>query len=239
LTRLHEPLRALPPHSDVPFKLLLEASQLGPEILDLPTLVDVTLAYPTHPAQLSTLWGRAIDHDPTLTDTIRTDILPSLIERLRLSPQAGTIRIVTYSLLTLSRAHEELLALLLSEADFIVPALKDAYAVLPQFPRNEDEVRAKEGTLLLCKAIQDAMGEVAKEGLLRLMGQSIAEELERLGSGTIDEDFVSAVKRSRDDAARSDPVSLRLLPSSRRSAVRGNDPQLLADENVPSALHHF
>jgi hypothetical protein len=42
------------------------------------------------------------------------------------------------------------------------------------------------------------MGEVAKEGLLRLMGQSIAEELERLGSDTIDEDFVSAVKRSRD-----------------------------------------
>ncbi|RSH90085.1 hypothetical protein EHS25_001418 [Saitozyma podzolica] len=210
LTRLHEPLRAAPPHSDVPLKLLLEVSQSGPpEILDLATVVDAALAYPTHPAQLSTLWGRAISHDPTLTDTVRTEILPSLIERLRLSPSAGTIRMVTYSLLTLSRAHEELLALLLSEADFIVPALKDAYAALPQVPRNEEEVRAKEGTILLCKAIQDAMGEIAKEGLLRLMGQSIADDLERLGSGTTDQDFVSALKRSRDEAARSDP---RLTP---------------------------
>jgi hypothetical protein len=128
---------------------------------------------------------------------------------------------VTYSLLTLSRAHEELLALLLSEADFIVPALKDAYAALPQVPRNEEEVRAKEGTILLCKAIQDAMGEIAKEGLLRLMGQSIADDLERLGSGTTDQDFVSALKRSRDEAARSDPVSLRpLLPYCRQGTVR-------------------
>lgn len=222
LTRLHEPLRAAPPHSDVPLKLLLEVSQSGPpEILDLATVVDAALAYPTHPAQLSTLWGRAISHDPTLTDTVRTEILPSLIERLRLSPSAGTIRMVTYSLLTLSRAHEELLALLLSEADFIVPALKDAYAALPQVPRNEEEVRAKEGTILLCKAIQDAMGEIAKEGLLRLMGQSIADDLERLGSGTTDQDFVSALKRSRDEAARSDPVSLRpLLPYCRQGTVR-------------------
>ncbi|GFZ48978.1 hypothetical protein JCM24511_06727 [Saitozyma sp. JCM 24511] len=210
LTRLHEPLRAAPPHSDVPLKLLLEISQSGaPEILDLATVVDAALAYPTHPAQLSTLWRRAIDHDPTLIDAVRTEIFPSLIERLRLSPQAGTLRMVTYSLLALSRAHEELLALLLSEADFMVPALKDAYAVLPPIPRNEDEVRAKEGTLLLCKAIQDAMGEIAKEGLLRLMGQSIWEELERLGSGTTDNVFISALKISRDEAARSDP---RLTP---------------------------
>jgi hypothetical protein len=144
LTRLHEPLRAAPPHSDVPLKLLLEVSQSGPpEILDLATVVDAALAYPTHPAQLSTLWGRAISHDPTLTDTVRTEILPSLIERLRLSPSAGTIRMVTYSLLTLSRAHEELLALLLSEADFIVPALKDAYAALPQVPRKCGQRRGR------------------------------------------------------------------------------------------------
>ena len=88
-------------------------------------------------------------------------MLPSLVSRLRRSPSAQVVRILHLLL----RAHEEVLGLLLTEADHLLAALRESYPKL-------DGIRAKSDVLLVCEGLVRAVqGGQSGEALKRLMGE--------------------------------------------------------------------
>jgi hypothetical protein len=198
--------------------------------LGVSTVLDAILAYPTYPTQLKSLINTALTIDPNLTERIRNDVLPPLIERLRLSPPPTTaeVGVVSYTLLSLCRAHDELSALLLSEADSILPAVRVAYAKLSSgagSPEKEEVMRVKEEVLLLHKSLGDALGgerggtsSSARDRLWRLVSEpaSAQEGMETLSADlyALEKGDIAGVETLRalqDSSARSNPVRLHSL----------------------------
>jgi hypothetical protein len=197
----------------LPLSIVLYLDNRG-DNLPLPILLYTTLAYPRHP--LGALWDNQLNRQAELEDAIRADVIPGLVSRLRLAPSLATLQAAAHTMLVLSRANESLLALILSEADYILPALRTAYDGL-----GEGGVKVKMDVLALCMALMGAVqSEGVKGGLRRLMGgevleagdtglfdQSLGLAVRSLEAGRVDENAKSALREVRDEDARLDPVS--------------------------------
>lgn len=242
--------------SIVPLEIALQISSASasarpePFNLPLPVLLDLTAAYPSHRNAISKLWSHAFsapsstwtpvnpsasETQPDLGDIIQTQLIPPLVSKLNLSPSLSDIGIVAGLLLVLARAHEELLAVLLSEADYVLPALRSAYSA-PGAQADKATLRVKQTTLLFCAELFGAVqGESVKEGLMRLVAgpmaspelgvasdggargflrtNTLGEDLQywlgtaKTGGGAVDAEVQMVLEEIRDDEARSDPVS--------------------------------
>lgn len=144
--------------------------------LDTPILLDTILAYPDYPNSLHDLLSRVFASPAsTFLDDIRSIIIPSLVERLNLHPGAPSLWVASTTIWSLLRAHEELLALLLSEADFLIPALRDAYSAISSAGGAEggdadgEAILAKASVLMIVRALEGSVGGMAKEGMRRLI----------------------------------------------------------------------
>lgn len=196
--------------STIPLAALLHLSLLSPSSITLPILISSIIAYPNHTTTISTILTSVIEAQPNLLDAIRTEVIPPLVTRLRLSPSPIVVRILHL----LQRAHEEILGLLLIEADYILPALRDSYPKL-------NSIRAKSDTLLVCHAlVQAVQGGQSGEALKRLMRDAgsgsrkknlvdggLREDYEAVfEGGRIEDEEVVVLRRMRDEDASSDPV---------------------------------
>lgn len=205
----------------LPLSIVLYLNNTGKN-LPLPVLLYTTLAYPSHP--LGPLWDAQLDRQPEIEDTIRSEVIPGLISRLQLDPGLGTLHAAANTLLVLSRASESLLALILSEADYILPAIRAAYDALEQPVKGQGQeketVKVKSDVLALCMALLGAVqSEGVKGGLRRLMGgggfrteegglfkQSLGQGVEMLEKGDVDGEAKRMLGEIRDERAREDPV---------------------------------
>lgn len=199
--------------STIPLEALLHLSLLSPSSISLPPLVSAIIAYPNHPDTISTIISSALKSQPTLLDAIRTEIVPNLVTRLRLSPSPPIVRVLHLLL----RSHEEILGVLLSEADYILPALHDSYTRLTS-------IRAKSDALLVCHAlVQAVQGGQSGEALKRLMRDSgsssgrkvlvdtgLSEDYEAIFGGKegIEDGELGVLRRMRDEEVASDPACL-------------------------------
>lgn len=183
--------------------LHLSGSETSAPALPLPLLLDLTSAYPAHRNAIFNIWDHAFDKslvaatartdaqspgesggsedeaDSELVLLIQSELVPALVSRIQHKPSVADISTVSALLLVMVRAHEELLAILLSEADYILPTLRGAYTSLEQAPSadgseaplSREAVRAKESILLFCAELVGAVqGETVREGLKRLAG---------------------------------------------------------------------
>lgn len=212
----HQPLLS----STIPLSALLHLSTLSPHSLTLPLCRDAIIAYPAHTTTISTILTSAFTSQPTLLDDLRTQVLPSLVTRLRLSPSAQVVRVLHLLL----RSHEEIVGLLLTESDYLLPALRDSY------PQLRD-VRGKSDALHVCHALVRAVrGGQSGEALKRLMGETggsrrilvsdgLREDYECCfeGRGRIGDGEMGELRRLRDEEAASDPVGI--LPFGRERTL--------------------
>lgn len=190
--------------------------------LPLSLLLNATLAYPNHP--LAPIWDTQMDIQPELENQIRAEVIPGLVSRLQLNVELGTLRSTIRVLLALSRASEAILAIILSEADYVLPALRSAYDGLSTRDSVESEqhvAEVKMDVLALCLALLGAVqSEGVKNGLKRLMGaeppfqdhgdlfnDTLGQAVMALERGLVDDKAKRLIGLVRDDAAREDPVS--------------------------------
>ena len=215
-SQLHSPTHISSPllTSTTPLSALLHLSTLSPSTIPLPLLIEAIIAYPHHTSTISKILSYTLDSQPNLLDTIRTEVIPALVTRLRLSPSRQVVRMLHLLL----RSHEEILGLLLIEADYILPALRDSYARI-------DGIRGKSDALLVCHVLIKAVhGGQSGEALKRLMGAvgtasknkvlvdaGLREDYEAFfEEGEIGKGEIAVLKRIRDEDAASDLVGLYL-----------------------------
>lgn len=141
--------------------------------------------------------------ETVLGNLIQTEFLPTIISKLQQKPSVADVTICSTMLLGLIRAHEELLAILLSEADYVIPALRTAYTVLSGATSTDEvegglkkeAVRAKESILLFCAELVRAVrSESVREGLRGLAqvpgGMKVSEKMSGfLGKNSMGEDL--------------------------------------------------
>jgi hypothetical protein len=202
-----------------PLQALASSASLTGATADV--LLHLVISYPTHLRAITPLVGRILESNSDLLKTIRTEVIPDIVTRLRLSNSPSDLRTALKILLALLRAHEELLGVVLSEADYIIPALRDAY---PKLGKDMTGLRAKSDALLLCHALVQVLPAAAgREALKRLMEsgngagpskralvsaglradyEAIFERMSGLGDAEVD-----ALKRIKEDEAASLPVS--------------------------------
>ncbi|ORY21467.1 hypothetical protein BCR39DRAFT_553549 [Naematelia encephala] len=146
-----------------PLDVLIRVAQATPSLVDTPLVLDAIIAYPLHQVAVAHLIDLVLPAQPELLQTFRGDVLPHLVTRLRLSSSLHEKTSVVRILLAMIRAHEELLGLFLSEADYLVPALRDVYKSL-------EDISAKSDLLVICHTLVSAlMGDESKEAIKRLM----------------------------------------------------------------------
>lgn len=209
-------------HDVRPLQALNNIASDGQGEMPLDMVLNGIISYPTHLVAISSFVDLAITQHPALTETIRTEIIPDLVTRLRLSTASSDLGAASRILLTLSRAHDELLAVILAEADYVLPALKDAYQKLGG---DKSGIRAKSDMLVFCDTLVRAMGaggSARKEALKRLMSDSAGPSKQVLVNGTLRSDYEAVFERKagleegqidtllqvQDDEARDDPVSV-------------------------------
>ena len=197
--------------STIPLEALLHLSILSPRSLNLPLLISGIIAYPGYPQTISIILDAVIKDDPKLLDSIRTEIIPTLISRLRLSPSFHVVHVLHL----LIRANEKILGIILTEADYVLPGLRDSYNKL-------GGIKGKSESLLVCHALlQSVQGGSSKEALMRLMGEStvssskksvlidlgLKDDYEAIfeGKASIGDNEVRLLQRLRDEAIY-DPV---------------------------------
>ena len=203
------PLQALRNVSLIP-------QDFAPEIL-----LNTIISYPTNLIPVSSFIDSLVAQCPGVTESIRTEIIPDLVTRLRLSSSPSTLSAAAKILLGLTRSHEELFGVVLTEADYILPALKDAY---PKLGRDKAGLRGKSDMLLLCHSLIKVMGEGGgggREALKRLMDDQAGSSKRVLVDGGLRGDYeavfermsglgdaeIAELRRIRDEEARMDPVS--------------------------------
>jgi hypothetical protein len=205
-----------------------------PQDLSTEILFNAIISYPTHLVPIGSFIDNLVAQHPGLTESVRTEIIPDLVTRLRLSSSASILGSTAKVLLGLSRSHEELFGVVLSEADYILPALKDAY---PKLDRDKAGLRAKSDMLLLCHSLIKVMGQGGGgggEALKRLMDDQAGSSKRVLVEGGLRGDYEAIFERMtglgdaeiielrsiRDDEARKDPVSTSGLAGSPTNEVR-------------------
>ena len=205
-----------------PLQALLNASAI-PQDLVVELLINAIVSYPTNLLPIGALVDTLIAQHPGTIESIRTDIIPDLVTRLRLSDSGATLASTAKILLGLQRSHEELFGVVLSEADYILPALKDAY---PKLGRDRAGIKAKSDILIVCHSIIRAMTDDkgGASAMKRLMDDQAGPSKRVLVEGGLRGDYeavfermaglrgeeISELHRIRDDEARNDPVSLHI-----------------------------
>lgn len=187
------PSASAPPAGPVPV-IPLQALQgaVSSDVAKIPIelLLDATVVYINYSEYLQTIWTDVLAGRPEMLEQLRSEVIPGMIERLRLSPFSKSLFVFAHTVRALSRAHEELFGLTLSEADAVVPALRDGYSALstPASAKANEEasdsdshVRAREAVLVLLKEMADALGPSADEGLKRLLRDPSGKDLGRTG----------------------------------------------------------
>ena len=199
------------------------------ESVSVEIIIDAIVSYPSHLNIISTIIDSAIRSDPNLVETIRTLIIPHIVTRLRLSDNTTDLSIACSIILGILRSHEELLGLVLSEADYVLPALKDAYTKLGS---DKQSLKAKNDILCICNSLISVMGihgTGGREALKRLMSDSAGSSKRVLVDGSLKSDYEAVYERKsgieneeivilrqlQEDEAKKDPVSSVLcFPSS-------------------------
>lgn len=166
------------PVPTLPLHVLLRSVSSEAAKIPIELLLDATVVYINYSNNLRAIWTDVLEARPEILEQLRSQILPGMIERLRLSPSSKSLVIFAQTLRALSRAHEELFGLILSEAEAVVPALRDGYSSLAtsasakagrELDDGDRHMRAKEAVLVLMKEMADALGPSADEGLKRLL----------------------------------------------------------------------
>lgn len=192
--------------------------------LPLQALLDALVLYPLHGRALSLVADRLLASDPTALETIRTDLLPALVSRLYLTPAPAPagVRTLVRLLHGLAGTHEELLALVLSEADYVVPALKAVFEAL-DLPAPGDvgsagldvkeRILARQEVLMFSHEVVRAAGPIGIDAVMGLMGSGKLREAydEVFVVGRLEADAQAVIRQEQDEAASLDPV--RMLPS--------------------------
>lgn len=209
------------PTSDVRPLQALSTLSFIPQDVSVEILLNAIISYPTNTGAVASFINTVVSRHPGVTESIRTEIIPDLVTRLRLSNASTVLASTARILLALVRSHEELFGVILSEADYILPALKDAY---PKLGRDKAGLGAKSDMLLVCRSLIRAMGDTGgggKEALKRLMDDQAGPSKRVLVEGGLRGDYeaifermtglgdteVVELRRLRDDEAKSDPVS--------------------------------
>lgn len=203
-----------------PLQALQSAIQSLQDASDMPKLLlDIVISYPIHLTALSPIIDSILLSHPTVIETIRTEILPELVTRLRLSDSSSDLGMATRIILSLVRSHEELLGVLLSEADYVLPAMRDAY---PKLGRDKPGLGAKSDMLMVCHTLIQVMGASGGGAAMkRLMSESAGSSKRPLVDGTLRSDYEAIFERMsglqeeeldtlsfmQNDQAKSDPVS--------------------------------
>lgn len=190
-------------------------------VKDVPNLLlDMIIAYPTHIEAMTPIIDSILSSCPSILDTIRTEILPELVTRIRLSDSTPDLAVSVRVILSLVRAHDELLGVLLSEADYVLPAFRDAY---PKISRDKSGLSVKSDMLVVCHTLIQVMGASGGgEAMKRLMSDSAGSSKRPLVDGTLRSDYeavferlagvqqeeIDVLKAAQEERARSDPVSV-------------------------------
>lgn len=163
-----------------PLHVLLALSESSPTSLPISLLLDATIAYPLHVQAINTVLARCFDTDPSLIEQVEHSILPLLLSRIQTATNEISIKKAfpaIRTLLTLIRAHEELLGLVLGEADVYLPVLVKLYSSWKadgsrsDTEGSEDILRVKQDSLSIVHELISAMtGEESKEMIKRLLG---------------------------------------------------------------------
>ena len=217
------------PSTDLrPLKATLSIASQRPEMLTVDVVLNAIIAYPRHLGPVSQLISTYIDLNPTFMELLRGEVIPDLVTRLRSSASTHELSSATRIILSITRSHDALLGLVLSEADYILPALKDAYG---KFGVGKNAIGARSDSLMLCHALSSAVqekGGESKEALKRLMGDGVGTSRKVLVDGALRSDYEAVFERMqgveedelvtlaalRDEEAQGDPVSLRLTQPS-------------------------
>jgi len=209
------------PTSDVRPLQALSTLSFIPQDVSVEILLNAIISYPTNTGAVASFINTVVSRHPGVTESIRTEIIPDLVTRLRLSNASTVLASTARILLALVRSHEELFGVVLSEADYILPVLKDAYRKLG---RDKASLGAKSDMLLVCRSLIRVMGDTGgggKEALKRLMDDQAGPSKRVLVEGGLRGDYeaifermtglgdteVVELRRLRDDEAKSDPVS--------------------------------
>ena len=205
---------------------LLSLSKSDPAKITTDILLAGIISYPAHTPAVGRLVDRLSEsgHLDHMLEQVRAEVLPSLVTRLRLASTeiiASTLQV----LLCLVRAHQELLGLVLSEADYILPALQDAYSKLSDDLHDpRASLAAKNDALLFCHELLTSVHGQAQsmEALKKLMGDGAGssrrvlvegdlrgdyEAIFECGDGLADEELAVLESIRAEDLAQ-DPVSL-------------------------------
>jgi hypothetical protein len=227
--------------------LHLTSDPSGPE-LPLPLLVDLTTAYPSHRNAIFAIWSNAFacstpspghpdgadsdnEGETVLGDLIQTKFIPSLMTRLQRKASVQDIDIASTMLLGLIRAHDELLAMLLSEADIVLPTLNVAYDTLAPGGKaslGKEVFRVKEAILLFCmELVRAVQSESVRDGLRRLAGVPSDTKSETraafLRSNTMGQDLGVLLAASEiDGAVGVDPDTRTILEDIADDEARGD-----------------
>ena len=213
-------LAGQPPTDVRPLQAISASTLLDDVSLDV--LIHLITSYPTHLRVVTPLVGRILTNNPGLLNAVRTEVIPDLVTRLRLSNSPSSLATALKILLALVRAHEELLGVMLSEADYVVPALRDTY---PKLGTDKTGLRAKSDALLLCHSLVQIMpASSGREALKRLMEsgngagpskrallnaglradyEAVFERMSGLGDAEVD-----VLQRVKENEAASQPVSV-------------------------------
>ncbi|KAL1408153.1 hypothetical protein Q8F55_004957 [Vanrija albida] len=180
----------------------------------LATACDALLAYPADSAALAPALDAVLTARPDEAGTL----VPALARRLASASTAPELLAPARLAHALLRASDALAALLLEQADDLVPAISGAYARLGG---ARDDVRAKSEALLLVRALAGLMGRgAASAALVRLMGeagkkgtplvdQRLRDDYALFTTGDVDADVRAVLKALQDDERADDP---RLAP---------------------------
>lgn len=208
-------------HDIQPLKLLLRRSETNAASFGMGLILNAVVAYPLHLKAISTIVTRVLADQPSFLDEIRREVIPSLVSRLRLSSSTPEMGSTIAVLLSVTRAHEELLGLALTEADYILPTLKEIY---PKLGNGDKKcIRYRSDVLLLCHSLVTVLpGQgTSRDALKRLMGDGVGTSKKVLVDGALRSDYEAVFERKsglgdeelanladlRIDDTRADPVS--------------------------------
>ncbi|KAK8846586.1 hypothetical protein IAR55_005672 [Kwoniella newhampshirensis] len=221
--------------STIPLQALVDLSSSHPSLIKAPLLIDAILAYPLYTSTaINEILYKVFEQYPDLMEIFRIDVLPSLLIRLKSESNNVTqIEISARILLSMIRAHEELVDLVLEDSKDLLRALTIAYSILDTtgakkgLAKSEQQriIGIKSDIIMICQELISRVGGqgASSEAMLRFMGEVEGGQAGRglrsdwesvFGSDArgLDAEVKNGLEMRRDEEAKQDLRVRSILP---------------------------